>query len=111
MPEVTAAVSAPSVRARPAAARALAASGVAVIWLFLIVFLVYPLLRVFYDAFTAEDGGLTLANFVEFARDGFYRRSLWNSLVLGLGTVVSTSLVGFAVAFLLVRCDFRGRAL
>ena len=111
MPDGTAVVPAPASLSRPAGARALAALGVAVIWLFLIVFLVYPLLRVFYDAFTDEGGRLTLANFVEFARDGFYRRSLWNSLVLGLGTVVSCSLVGFAVAFLLVRFDFRGRTL
>ena len=111
MPDGTAAVPAPTALSRPAGARALAALGVAAIWLFLIVFLVYPLLRVFYDAFTDEGGRLTLANFVEFARDGFYRRSLWNSLVLGLGTVVSCSLVGFAVAFLLVRFDFRGRTL
>jgi iron(III) transport system permease protein len=95
----------------PAGARALTACGVAAIWLFLIAFLVYPLARVFYDAVTDEAGRLTLANFLEFAGDGFYRRSLWNSLVLGLGTVASTSLVGFAVAFLLVRCDFRGRTL
>src|SRR5207249_300520 len=56
-------------------------------------------------------GRLTLANFVEFARDRFYLRSLVNSLLLGLGTVVATSVVGFAVAFLLVRYDFVGRNL
>ena len=38
----------------------------AVIWLFLIVFLVYPLLRIFYDAVTDEAGPLTLANFRAF---------------------------------------------
>ena len=85
--------------------------GVAAIWLFLLLFLVYPLLRIFYDAFSDEAGRLTLANFVEFARDPFYVRSLVNSLVLGLGTVAATSIVGFAVAFLLVRCDFIGRNL
>jgi len=84
---------------------------VAAIWLFLLLFLVYPLLRIFYDAFSDEAGRLTLANFVEFARDPFYVRSLVNSLVLGLGTVAATSIVGFAVAFLLVRCDFVGRNL
>ena len=97
--------------ARLRAATVLPALGVGAIWLFLAVFLVYPLLRVFYDAFSDEAGRLTLVNFVEFARDGFYRRSLWNSLVLGLGTVATTSLLGFAIAFLLVRCDFRGRDL
>src|SRR4030095_17144958 len=40
-----------------------------------------------------------------------YLRSLGNSLWLGLGTVVATSVLGFAVAFLLVRYDFAGRNL
>jgi iron(III) transport system permease protein len=98
----------------PAARRAravLPALGYATIWLFLLVFLVYPLLRIFYDAFTDEAGRLTLANFAEFVGDAYYMRSLWNSIVLGLSTVVCTSVVGFAVAFLLVRFDFRGRGL
>lgn len=89
--------------------RALPALGVGLIWLFLIVFLVYPLLRIFYDAFSDEAGRLTLANFVEFARDHYYIRSLVNSLVLGLATVATTSVLGFAIAFLLVRYDFTGR--
>jgi iron(III) transport system permease protein len=90
---------------------ALPALGVALIWAFLGVFLVYPLLRIFYDAFSDEAGRLTLVNFVEFAGDHFYRRSLVNSLLLGIGTVVATSVLGFAIAFLLVRYDFPGRGL
>jgi iron(III) transport system permease protein len=89
----------------------LPALGVATIWLFLLLFLAYPLARIFYDAFTDEAGRLTLANLVEFAHDGFYLRSLGNSLLLGLGTVVTTSLLGFAIAFVLVRYDFVGRGL
>lgn len=95
---------------RPARA-VLPTLGYAAIWLFLLVFLVYPLLRIFYDAFTDEAGRLTVANFAEFASDAYYMRSLWNSLLLGLGTVACTSVLGFAVAFLLVRFDFRGRDL
>ena len=87
------------------------AVGYAAIWAFLILFLVYPLLRIFYDAVTDEGGRLTLGHFVAFARDGFYVRSLWNSLLLGLGTVACTSVLGFAIAFLLVRYDFAGRNL
>jgi iron(III) transport system permease protein len=90
---------------------ALPALGVAAIWLFLLVFLVYPLVRIFYDAVTDEAGRLTIAHFVEFARDGFYQRSLVNSLLLGLGTVAATSALGFAIAFLLVRYEFVGRDL
>lgn len=90
---------------------ALPALGVTLIWTFLGIFLVYPLARVFYDAFSDEAGRLTLGNLAAFASDAFYRRSLWNSLLLGLGTVAATSVLGVAVALLLVRCDFPGRGL
>jgi iron(III) transport system permease protein len=89
----------------------LPALGVVLIWAFLLVFLVYPLLRIFYDAVSDEAGRLTLQHFVEFAGDAFYVRSLWNSILLGVGTVVCTSILGFAIAFLLVRYDFVGREL
>src|SRR5206468_1827224 len=103
--------SAPRNRALSSSGRLLPALGVGAVWLFLLLFLVYPLARLLYDAFSDEAGRLTLANFVEFARDRFYLRSLVNSLLLGLGTVVAASVVGFAVAFLLVRFDFVGRGL
>jgi iron(III) transport system permease protein len=101
-------------RARPAppsrlAARALPALGVALIWAFLAVLLIYPLLRIFYDAFSDEAGRLTLQNFVEFFGDAFYLRSLWNSMLLGFATVATTSALGFAIAFLLVRFEFSAR--
>jgi iron(III) transport system permease protein len=85
--------------------------GVVAIWAFLLLFLVYPLARIFYDAFTDEAGRFTVLHFVEFAQDAFYLRSLWNSIVLGLATVACSSALGFAVAFLLVRYDFVGRNL
>src|ERR1700730_16565187 len=89
--------------------RALPILGVGLLWLFLALFLVYPLLRIFYDAVTDETGRLTLANFVTFFTDSFYLRALWKSLVLGVATVAASSVIGIAVAFLLVRYDFRGR--
>ena len=96
---------------RRAPGAVLPALGVATIWLFLVVFLVYPLCRIFYDAFTDEAGRFTVTHFAEFAADGYYRRSLVNSLALGLGTVAATSVLGFAIAFLLVRYEFWGRSL
>ncbi len=92
-------------------ARPLLLVGVGLIWAFLILFLVYPLTRVFYDAFTNETGHFTLANFQSFFTDHYYLRSLWNSLVLGVVTVITSSVLGVAIAFLLVRYDFRGRNL
>lgn len=107
MPDATAVVSARA-SSRP---RWLLWIGVGLIWAFLAVFLVYPLCRIFYDAISDEAGRLTLANFREFFTDAFYVRSLVNSLVLGVVTVITSSVLGIAIAVLLVRYDFRGRGL
>ena len=88
-----------------------AALGFGLIWVFLIVFVVFPLIRIFYDAFTDEVGQLTLANFQEFFTDSFYLRSFWKSMVLGVAAVFTTSVIGIGVAFLLIRYDFPGRNL
>jgi len=88
-----------------------AALGFGLIWTFLIVFVLFPLTRIFYDAFTNEAGQLTAANFYEFFTDSFYLRSLWKSLLLGAAAVFTTSVIGIAVAFLLVRCEFPYRNL
>src|SRR3989442_3892747 len=85
--------------------RALPLLGVGLLWLFLALFLVYPLLRIFYDAVTDEAGRLTLANFVAFFTDAFYLPPLWKSLALRVATVAASSVGGIAVAFLLVRFD------
>ena len=89
----------------------LAALGFALIWAFLIIFVFYPLTRIFYDAFTDEAGRMTLVNFYEFFTDSFYLRSLWKSLALGLAAVITTSVVGIAVAFLIIRYEFPYRNL
>ncbi len=86
-------------------------AGYAAIWLFFLVFLIYPLIRLFYDSLTTEEGVFTMANFQDFFTDRYYLKSLMNSLVLGVATVVTTSVIGIAIAFLLLRYDFPGRGL
>jgi iron(III) transport system permease protein len=85
--------------------------GFALIWAFLILFVLYPLTRIFFDAFSNEAGQFTLVNFQEFFTDRYYLRSLWNSLVLGVAAVITTSVIGISVAFLIIRYDFPGRNL
>ncbi|MBP1742631.1 MAG: binding-protein-dependent transport system inner rane component [Deltaproteobacteria bacterium] len=85
--------------------------GYAAIWAFFGVFLIYPLVRLFFDAVTTETGSFSLQNFYDFFTDSFYLKTLWNSILLGLGTVVTTSLIGITFAFLLLRYDFPGRGL
>ena len=86
-------------------------AGFALIWAFLIVFVLFPLTRIFYDAFTNEAGRFTLENFHEFFTDSFYLRSFWQSMVLGAAAVITTSVIGITVAFLIVRFEFPGRQL
>jgi len=85
--------------------------GYAAIWAFFIIFLIYPLIRLFYDSFTTGAGIFTIANFQDFFTDAFYLKSLLNSMILGVATVITTSIIGIAIAFLLLRYDFPGRGL
>jgi iron(III) transport system permease protein len=85
--------------------------GYSAIWAFFGVFLIYPLIRLFYDAFTTTEGVLTLNNFADFFTDSYYLKSLVNSLWLGGATVVTTSILGITIAYLLLRYEFPGRRL
>jgi iron(III) transport system permease protein len=85
--------------------------GYAGIWAFFGLFLIYPLIRLFYDAFTTDQGAFTLMNFYNFFTDSYYLKSLVNSLLLGAGTVITTSIIGITIAFLLLRYEFPARNL
>ncbi len=89
----------------PAAAWALPLYG------FLLLFVLFPLARLFVDAVQTEQGVFTLDHLKSFVGDPFYRRALANSLLVSVGTVAGTSVLGFLAAFFLVRYDFPGRAL
>ena len=85
--------------------------GYASIWAFFSIFLIYPLIRLFYDAFTTDEGSFTLLNFQQFFTDAYYLKALVNSLLLGGATVVTTSIIGITIAYLLLRYEFPGRNL
>jgi len=85
--------------------------GYASIWAFFGLFLIYPLIRLFYDAFTTDQGVFTLMNFYDFFTDSYYLNSLLNSILLGVGTVITTSIIGITIAFLLLRYEFPWRGL
>ncbi len=85
--------------------------GYIAIWAFFGVFLIFPLIRLFYDAFTTEDGRLTLFNFYQFFTDAYYLRALLNSILLGVATVITTSIIGITIAYLLLRYEVPGRKL
>jgi len=78
--------------------------------LFLIAFLIVPLLRVIVVAFTGPDG-FTLVHFGDFLATGLLRESFWNSIYVATMTVVLASMIAVPLATILARFRFRGAAL
>lgn len=105
------AVATAAARPLPRRLRIPAAAWAVPLYGFLLIFILFPLFRLFVDAVQTEQGAFTLAHLSSFAGDAFYRKALANSLLVSVGTVVGTSVLGFLAAYLLVRYEFPGRAL
>lgn len=72
--------------------------------LFLMIFVVIPLVLVLINAFLGDDGKLTFENFAEFFSDkGGGLTVLGNSLIIGLVTTVICLLIGYPCAYFLAK--------
>ena len=88
------------------------AAVVAVVGLFLFVFLVVPVVNVIYVAFQDPNtGALTLINFVDFFRTSLFRDSSVNSLYVAVMAVVMSSCFALPLAYFTTRFNFRGAML
>ncbi len=99
-----------SLTARFAASPAQIAA-LAFVALFLIAFLVVPIVRVIFVAFADRDGGFTLVNFRDFLATGLLREAFWNSIYVAAMTVLLASLIAVPLATILARFQFKGAAL
>jgi len=83
-----------------------------VLGVFLVVFLVIPVLRVIYVAFQDPNTGvLTLVNFADFFRSSLFRESSLNSLYVALMAVVLSSAFALPLAYFTTRFNFGGAVL
>ncbi len=64
----------------------------------LFTFILYPLIRVLYVAFT-EGGTLSLSHFINFFERALFKESFLNSLIAGLMAVIFGSLISLPLAF------------
>lgn len=72
--------------------------------LFLLIFVLVPLVIILINAFISDEGSFTFANFVEFFSDeGGGMTVLGNSLLIGIITTVLCLLIGYPVAYFLVK--------
>jgi iron(III) transport system permease protein len=86
-------------------------AALAFVALFLLAFLIIPIIRVMAAAFTGPDGGLSLVHFGDFFRTALLREAFWNSIYVGLMTVALASAIAVPLAAILARFRFRGAAL
>ena len=89
-------------------AQALAAMSIT---LFLLTFLLIPVLNVVYIAFADANGSLTLSHFGAFFGISLMQESFWNSLFVALASVFFASIIALPLAYLTIRFDFRGALL
>ena len=86
-------------------------AALALVALFLIAFLVVPIARVIFVAFTDRDGSFTLIHFQDFLATGLLREAFWNSIYVAAMTVLLASLIAVPLATILARFSFRGATL
>ena len=79
--------------------------------LFLLAFLIIPVLNVVYIAFADVDGGVTFSHFGTFFGISLMQESFWNSLLVALASVFFASLIALPLAYLTIRFEFRGALL
>ncbi len=79
------------------------------ICLFLLLFLVIPVVKVVFVAFMdATTGEFTLLNFKDFFSTALFRESFWNSLYVGVMSVIVASLFSMPLAYFTSRFEFKG---
>lgn len=70
---------------------------------FLLFFVVFPLLLIVYYAFTAKTGEFTFANFRWFFENPASLKNLFSSMLLGIITTAVCLVIGYPVAYILSR--------
>lgn len=78
---------------------------------FLAVFLIIPVATVLYVAFADGTGGFTVSHVVSFFGISLMRESFWNSVYVGLLSVILATLIAVPLAYFTVRFEFRGAVL
>lgn len=79
-----------------------------IIGIFLLLFLVIPIVQVFYVSFLDINGGFTLVNFSDFFKNQLFIESLYNSFYVAFFSVVLASAFALPLAYFTARFNFRG---
>ncbi len=82
----------------------------ALLWLIIAFFVLYPLSIVVLESFKiAETGSWGLNNYLEFFQDTYYLKCFGNTLLLSTLLLVTTTVFGVPLAYILARYDHGGK--
>jgi len=82
------------------------------LWLVVAFFIVYPLFFLLLESFKiAGTDRLGFQNYIDFFKDPYYLKTFGNTLLLGFLVLMTTSIVGLPLAYILARYRLRGRTL
>jgi len=82
-----------------------------IVFVFLLLFFVLPILRVFIAAFLDNDNNPTFVHFIAFFSQNLMRESFMNSLYVALMSTLFATLIAVPLAYFTVRFNFRGALL
>ena len=82
----------------------------AAVWLFLVTFMIYPILHVVKEAFVSDQHGFTLAFLWEVFANPIYVEGLWNSLVMAVFSTLLAFTIAMPLAWVSDRFKFPGKA-
>jgi iron(III) transport system permease protein len=82
----------------------------ALLWLVIAFLVLYPLSILVVESFKiAETGGWGIGNYLEFFQDTYYLKCFWNTLFLSTLVLVTTTVFGVPLAYILARYQHRGK--
>jgi iron(III) transport system permease protein len=80
------------------------------LWAIIAFFVVYPLSILVLESFKiVEPGGWGVANYIGFFKDTYYLKTFWNTLVLGALVLLTSTIFGIPLAYILARYRQRGK--
>ena len=80
------------------------------LWAIIAFFVIYPLSILVLESFKiVEPGGWGVANYIGFFKDTYYLKTFWNTLVLGALVLLTSTIFGIPLAYILARYRQRGK--
>lgn len=83
-----------------------------ILWSIVAIFVIYPLSFLVIESFKiAETSYFGIKNYIDFFRDPYYLKTFGNTLVLGILVLLTTTIFGLPLAYILARYRLKGKVL